>query len=162
MAASVAVMAGFELSLQKAATAPEYATILRGAHVAIFFLTVSLVLFVRTYLRAGPPWLAWAVITARGAALIANFLHAPNLNFESITGLRTVWLLGDRASVAVGIPSRWTRLGELSSVSSSRSSPARRSRSGSAARGAARRWSAEACCCSSPSPPGTPLWCMPA
>jgi len=115
-AASVAVMAGFELTLQKAATAAEYGTILRGAHVAIFFLTVSLVLFVRTYLRAGPPWLAWAVITARGVALLVNFLHAPNLNFESITGLRTVGLLGDRASVAVGVPSRWTRLGELSSV----------------------------------------------
>ena len=111
-AASVAVMSAFELALQRSTTAAEYGRILQGAHVALFFLIVSVVLFVRAYLRAGRPWLGWTVIGLRGAALAVNFLRPPNFNFVRIDALHSVPMMGDRAAVAVGVVSRWTLLGQ--------------------------------------------------
>src|SRR5690242_7449500 len=101
-AASAATMAAFELALQKSQTPEEYGTLLRGTHVALFFLVASVVLFVRTYLHAGRPWLAWTVVSLRGVALLVNFLHAPNFNFDRIDSLRTMPLWGDRAALPVG------------------------------------------------------------
>src|SRR4029078_5605872 len=77
-ATSVAVMATFELSLQHAQTPEEYGRLLRGAHVAPFFLVASVVLFVRTYLHAGRRWLAWTIVGLRAFALLVNFAHDPN------------------------------------------------------------------------------------
>jgi signal transduction histidine kinase len=113
---SVVAIAGFELALMRAATPAGYGELVRWMHLPIFVLVVSLVLFVRTFFRAGRFGLAVAVVVTRTAALIVNFLHAPNLNFAEITRLRRVPFLGDTVSVAEGIPSRWSRLGELSSV----------------------------------------------
>src|SRR5262245_16414412 len=56
--------AGFaacELWMMRAGTPEEAARALRWAHLPIWVLIVSLVGFVRSYLRAGRPWLAWSV-----------------------------------------------------------------------------------------------------
>jgi two-component system, LuxR family, sensor kinase FixL len=80
-------------------------------------MVVSLVLFVRAYFGAGRAWLALAIIAMRGVALAVNFLGPnPNLNFVEIVRLRRMSFLGEDVSVAEGIVSGWTRLGELSSV----------------------------------------------
>jgi two-component system sensor kinase FixL len=115
-AASAATMAAFELALQRSGTPAEYGEILRGAHVAVFFLVVSTVLFVRTYLHAGRVWLGWSIVVLRGIALFVNFLHAPNFNFDSIDGLRSVALWGDHAAIPIGVVSSWTRLGQAIAV----------------------------------------------
>ena len=112
---SVAAIAAFELAEMRAATPAEYGSLLRWIHVPVFVLVASFVLFVRAFFHAGPPWLGWAVITTRGAALLVNFLRSPNLNFVEIPSLGRVGFLGEEVSVAQGIVSRWTRLGELSS-----------------------------------------------
>jgi len=115
-AASAAVISAFELALQRSTTPAEYGRTLQGAHVALFFLTASVVLFIRTYLRAGRPWLAWTVVALRGVALAINFLHPPNFNYVRIDALQSVPLMGDRAAIAVGVVSGWTRLGQAISV----------------------------------------------
>ena len=115
-ALSVATIAAFELALMRAATPAGFGSLVRWIHLPLFVLFASLVLFVRDYFRAGSPWLAWAVIATRGAALLVNFLHHPNLNFVEVSGLRRVSFLGEEVSVADGIASRWTWLGELSSI----------------------------------------------
>jgi PAS domain S-box-containing protein len=112
-AASVAVLAAFELALQRSADPAEYGRILQGTHVALFFLIGSLVLFIRTYFRAGRVWLAWTVVGLRAVALAINFLRPPNFNFVRIDALHFVSLMGDRAAVPVGVVSQWTRLGQL-------------------------------------------------
>ena len=116
-AAACATIAAFELALMDADTPARYGTLVRWTHVPIFAFVASLILFVRSELNAGSPWLAAAVIAVRGAAsLVVNFLRSPNLNYTEITSLRHVPFLGQMVSVAEGTTSGWTRLGELSSL----------------------------------------------
>ena len=113
---SVAAVAAFEFALMRVDTPESYGQLGRWFHVPVFLLVVSFVLFVRTFLNAGRLWLAAAAIATRGAALVINFLHDPNLNFREISGIRHIRFLGEEISVPVGTISPWTRLGELSSV----------------------------------------------
>ena len=113
---SAAAIAAFELALMRSASVPDYGLLLRWIQVPILFLVASLVLFVRSHFRAGPRWLAAAVIATRAAALLVGFLRTPNLNFVEISALRRVPFLGEDVSVAEGTVSRWTRLGEASSL----------------------------------------------
>jgi two-component system, LuxR family, sensor kinase FixL len=114
---SAAAVAAFELALMKTDDPARYGLILRWTHVPLFLLVASFVLFIRTFFNAGRPWLAGATIAVRGAAsLVVNFLQSPNVNYSEITGLRRIPFLGDTVSVAEGIVSPWTRLGELSSL----------------------------------------------
>ena len=113
---SVAAVAAFEFALMRIDSPEMYGDVLRWCHVAIFLLVTSFVLFVRSFLNAGRMELAAAAIATRGAALLVNFLHPPNLNFTDISGLRHVHFLGEDVSVPIGRVSSWTRLGELSSV----------------------------------------------
>ena len=112
-----ATIAAFELALMDADTPARYGTLVRWTHVPIFAFVASLILFARSELNAGSPWLAAAAVAVRGAAsLVVNFLRSPNLNYAEITGLRHVPFLGQMVSVAEGTTSGWTRLGELSTL----------------------------------------------
>src|SRR5215471_4583654 len=64
-----AALTAFELALLRAQTPEQYAVILHWAQLPVWVLVVSLVLFVRLYLRAGRPWLAWSVSGVRTLAL---------------------------------------------------------------------------------------------
>jgi PAS domain S-box-containing protein len=78
-------------------------------------LTLSFVAFVRLYLRAGRPWLAWSIYGLRTFVLILNFILTPNINFRAITSIRHFsWWGSEMLSVPVGTPSPW---GLLSNVS---------------------------------------------
>ena len=77
-------------------------------------LTVAFVAFVRLYLHAGRPWLAWSICGLRTMVLILNFIFTPNLNFRQITGLRHFSSGGEMISVPFGVASPW---GLLSLVS---------------------------------------------
>jgi PAS domain S-box-containing protein len=113
-AAATAAVAGFEVWTMRAATAQEYGVALRWAHVPYWVLVISLVGFVRLYLRAGRPWLAYAICGTRTLSLILNFVFWPNLNYREITGLRHVRFLGESVSVAEGIPNPWMLVGQAS------------------------------------------------
>ena len=113
-AVATAAVAGCELWLMRAETAREFGAALRWAHVPYWVLIISLVGFVRLYLRAGRPWLAYAICGMRTLSLILNFVFSPNLNYREITGLRHVRFLGESVSVAEGISNPWMLVGQAS------------------------------------------------
>src|SRR5580700_2729898 len=75
MAVATAVFAGCELWMMGAETPVAFGTAVRWGHVPIWVLFVSLVGFVRLYLRAGRSWLACGL---RTLSLILNFVFTPN------------------------------------------------------------------------------------
>jgi PAS domain S-box-containing protein len=114
-ALAAGVIAGCELISMRAETTAQYGAILRWAHLPVWMLIVSVVWFVRLYLRAGRPWLAWSVCGLRTVALVLNFLFTPNLNYREITSLRHLsWWGGETVSAPVGVPNPWTLVGQLS------------------------------------------------
>ena len=114
-AVAAGVIAGFELTSMRAETTAQYGAILRWAHLPVWMLIVSVVWFVRLYLRAGRPWLAWSVCGLRTLALILNFLFRPNVNYREITSLRHLsWWGGETVTVPIGVPNPWTLVGQVS------------------------------------------------
>jgi two-component system, LuxR family, sensor kinase FixL len=105
-----------ELWMMRSQTIAEYTSAIRWLHPPAFLVIVPLVAFVFVYLRAGRPWLAWAVFGVRTFSLVLNFILTPNLNYRLITGLRQVPLLGDLVTVGEGVPSPWMLVGQLSFV----------------------------------------------
>ena len=87
-AVATAAFAFCELWMMRAETPGEFATAVKWAHVPMWLWVVSLVGFVRLYLRAGRSWLAWAVCGLRTFSLLLNFLVGQNLNYREITHLR--------------------------------------------------------------------------
>jgi two-component system, LuxR family, sensor kinase FixL len=114
MAVAVAVFAALELAMMRAETPEEWAVAVRWVHVPIWVIIASLVIFVRLYLRAGRPWLAWAVVGMRTISLILNFVLSPNINYRQITALRHVSFLGESVSVATGVPNPWMLVAQSS------------------------------------------------
>jgi PAS domain S-box-containing protein len=113
-AVAAAAIAAFELAMMHAQTVERYEALVRWIHVPVWVLIVSFVTFVRLYLRAGRPWLAWSICGLRTLVLILNFIFTPNLNFRHITSLRQFSWGGEVISVPIGVANPW---GLLSSVS---------------------------------------------
>src|SRR6266566_4554511 len=114
MAVAVAVLAALELAMMRAETPEQFGIAVRWLHVPAWVIIVSLVIFVRLYLRAGRQWLAWAVVGVRTLSLILNFVLSPNINYREITALQHVSLLGESVSVPEGLPNPWALLPQLS------------------------------------------------
>lgn len=114
-AVAAAAIAGFELAMMHAGTVGQYEALIRWIHVPVWVLTVAFVAFVRLYLHAGRPWLAWSICGLRTVVLILNFILTPNLNFRRITSLRHFsWWGSEMISVPFGVANPW---GLLSLVS---------------------------------------------
>ena len=105
-----------ELWMMRADTPVEFATVLKWGHVAVWLIIVSLVVFVRFFLRAGRPWLAWIICGLRTLLLVVNFLVGQNLNFREVTRLGHMRLFGESVSIAEGVPNPWILLGQLNLV----------------------------------------------
>src|SRR5216117_613935 len=115
MAVAVAVFAALELAMMRAETPAQFGTALRWIHVPVWVIIVSLVIFVRLYLRAGRRWLAWAVVGVRTLSLILNFILSPNINYREITDLRHVSFFGESVSVVGrGTSNPWMLVAQLS------------------------------------------------
>src|SRR6185503_18501481 len=97
-AAMTAVLAGCELWLMRAESPAEYGAVMRWAHLPMWVLLVSLVGFVRLYLQAGRPWLAWTFVGLRTLALVLNFLVGQNLNYREITAIEHIRMLGEQVT----------------------------------------------------------------
>ena len=113
---AIAALAACEFWMMRAETPAEYATALRWLHVPTWVATLSLVGFVRLYLRVGRPWLAWTIFALRTLALLLNFLVGQNLNYREVTHLRHIPFLGERVSIAEGVSNPWMLVGQLSLV----------------------------------------------
>jgi two-component system, LuxR family, sensor kinase FixL len=114
-AVAAAAIAGFELAMMHAGTVGQYEALIRWIHLPVWVLTVAFVAFVRLYLHAGRPWLAWSICGLRTMVLILNFILTPNLNFRRITSLRHFsWWGSEMISVPFGVANPW---GFLSLVS---------------------------------------------
>jgi two-component system, LuxR family, sensor kinase FixL len=105
-----------ELWMMRAKTPAEFATVLKWGHAAVWLLIVSLVGFVRLYLKAGRPWLAWTVCGLRTLLLVVNFVVGQNLGYLEVTRLGRVRFLGESVALAEGVPNPWIRLGQLSLI----------------------------------------------
>jgi PAS domain S-box-containing protein len=112
-AMGVAAFAYCELSMMRAQTPAEFATALRWGHVAIWFVVVPLVGFLRLYLHAGRLWLAWLVCGTRTLALLLNFSIGQNLNYLEVVRLIPVSLFGEPVFVAQGVPNPWQVVAHL-------------------------------------------------
>jgi len=116
-AVGTAIFAFCELRMMDAATPAGLATTLKWGHVAVWALYLSLVGFVRFYLRAGRPGLAWAVCGTRTLALLLNFLVGQNLNYLKVASLGHVSFLGESVSIPEGVVHNpWMLVGQLSLV----------------------------------------------
>ena len=112
---AAAALTVFELALLRAQTTAQYMVLLRWVQIPVWMLVVSLVIFVRLYLRAGRPWLAWSVCGVRTLALILNFILIPTLSYRKITSLKQVsWWGGETVSVPVGVTNPWILVAQLS------------------------------------------------
>jgi two-component system, LuxR family, sensor kinase FixL len=112
-AVAAAVFAGCELWMMRAETPGAFGMAVRWAHVPASVLIVSLVGFVRLYLRAGRLWLAWTVCGVRTLSLILDFVFTPNLNYREINALRHISYLGEIIVAPVGVPSPWMLISQL-------------------------------------------------
>ena len=113
-AVGTAGMAFCELWMMRAETPGQFGTALRWLHVPAWALLVALVGFVRLYLRAGRPWLAWSFAGLRTLSLLLDFLVGQNLNYLEITRLRHIPFFGESVSVAVGVANPCMLVGQLS------------------------------------------------
>ena len=113
-AVSAAVISAFELRMLNATTVEQYQLLMRWIHVPVWVLTVSFVAFVRLYLHAGRPWLAWSIYALRTLVLILNFIFSVSINFSRITDIRHFPWGGEIISVPVGIPNPWGLLSQIS------------------------------------------------
>jgi len=114
LAIAVAAFAALELTVMRAETSEQFGTVARWIHVPAWVIVVSLVAFVRLYLRAGRPWLGWAVIGFRTLSLLLNFLFSPNINYWQVTPLRHVSFLGESVSIPTGVPNPWMLIAQFS------------------------------------------------
>ena len=116
-AIAAGAIAGFELASMRAQTPAEYGALIRWVHLPMWILIVSLVWFVRLYLRAGRQWLAWSVCGLRTLTLVLNFLFTPNITYREIRSLRHLsWWGGETVSAPVGVANPWTLVGQLSAL----------------------------------------------
>src|SRR6266516_6786429 len=114
-AVAAGVIALIELTMLHANRVGQYTALVRWIHVPVWVLTLSFVAFVRLYLRAGRPWLAWSIYGLRTLVLILNFVLTPNINFRKITSIHHLALWGgEMASLPVGVPNLWGILSSLS------------------------------------------------
>lgn len=115
-AAGTAGLGVCEYWMMQASTIVEFGTALRWLHVPAWVLILALVGFVRTFLRAGRPWLAWTVCGVRTLSLVLDFVQSPNLNYKEITLLRRVSFLGEPVAIAEGVSNPWMLVGQVSLV----------------------------------------------
>jgi two-component system sensor kinase FixL len=113
-AAATAALAACEFWMMRAETPTAVGAAIRWGHVPFWALMISLVGFVRLHMRAGRPWLAWAVCVVRTLSLILNFLFTPNLNFREITAVRHIRFLGESVSIGEGVRNPWMLVGQAS------------------------------------------------
>jgi signal transduction histidine kinase len=119
--AASAVCAGLiaflEMTLMLSASPERHGAVIRLFHAPFALLMLTLVLFVRSYLRAGRAWLGATVVGIRVLMLVVDWFVFPNVNFAAIDRVVSVTMpWGEPVHIAHGALRGWTRLGQLSSL----------------------------------------------
>ena len=114
MAAGTAGLAFCELSAMMADTPAEFSRALWWGNLPVWMVVVSLVLFIRLYLRSGRVWLAWTVIGLRTFGLALNVVISPNLHYREISSLHKMRFLGESVSIGQGVSSPWILVNQMS------------------------------------------------
>jgi signal transduction histidine kinase len=106
-----------ELLTMKAASAAEYANIVRWAHLIFLIVCGGMLGFVHSHFGTGLRWLLQLAIGLRVAAVIANFTTGANLHFKSVDSLQQIEVLGQSVNI-VGTwqANPWVILGQLASL----------------------------------------------
>ncbi|WP_146348342.1 two-component system sensor histidine kinase NtrB [Phaeobacter marinintestinus] len=89
MALSAATAALSEFRLLGVQTASQFQDALETLNLAIGFMLISMVWFVRLRLSAGRVWLAWAVTVIWALCMVVSLFGAGNITFQSIQGIST-------------------------------------------------------------------------
>lgn len=113
---TIAFVAAFEIWMFRSTTVNEYGTAVRWFHVPIFVAFCLYLGIIHFSFNTGRLWLGLLACGLRFVSLIVNFVQAPNLNYVEISEIRTVRLLGEEVSTAIGIPSAWMILGQLALI----------------------------------------------
>jgi PAS domain S-box-containing protein len=113
-ALGTASMAASELWIMYSQTTEQMTIAIRWMHVPVAVTLVSLVGFVRVYLRAGRPWLAWTAVGTRVLVLAINFIVTPNANYREIKPLQKFPFLGELVTIPHGVPGPWLWVVEVS------------------------------------------------
>lgn len=113
-AVAAAAISAFELCMLKATTAEQYQLLMRWSHVPLWVLTISFVAFVRLYLHAGRPWLAWSVYGLRTLLLILSFIISQGVDFRTVSNIRDFSWAGETVALPIGEPNPWALLSQVS------------------------------------------------
>jgi two-component system, LuxR family, sensor kinase FixL len=113
-AVGTAFLAVCELWGMRAQTPAEYGLALRWGNLPYSVVIISLVGFIRVYLRAGRPGLAWVVCGVRTLSLVVNFTSTVNIQYQKITALRHVRFLGESLSIPEGVTNVWVLVTQTS------------------------------------------------
>jgi PAS domain S-box-containing protein len=114
LAVSVAGLAMFELVVVRAQTPAEYFRAARLAQVPVVLIVLSVLAFVRLYFGAGRMWLACAAAGLRIVATLVTAASGTTPQFEQVTALDHVSVLGAAISAPIATPSRWLAAAHLS------------------------------------------------
>jgi PAS domain S-box-containing protein len=114
LALSVAAMAIVEMRQLHAQTAAEFGRLAWWYQLPVWSALVSVVVFVRLYFGAGRLWLGAAAVGLRTLALAINFFTSPSITYREITALDKVTVFGESLTVAIGRPSPWLAVAQLS------------------------------------------------
>ena len=83
----------------------------------MFFWLVSITWFVRIYLGAGRPWLAWTICGLRAFYLLLNVPGRDRTStIREVTSLRHIQFLGESVTVIGGVPNPLTLFGQFGVV----------------------------------------------
>jgi hypothetical protein len=99
-----------DMLAMRAQTPAEYGQLSRWTLVMGMLTAVSIVWFIRLYLRAGRLWLLWLICGGRALMLVVNFVPGPTFFFREITGLQPMPLLGEMISRPLGVLHPWAIL----------------------------------------------------
>ena len=113
LAVATAANAANELRMMRAETVEQFAATLRWDHLSILAAIISLVFFIRHYLRAGRPWLAWTICIMRASSSLLALLIR-DFNYRELTGIRHIHFLGESISIAQGVPNPLMLIGNTS------------------------------------------------
>jgi len=110
-AASTVVFAFCELWMMRAETPGELQRALVWAELPFLFWLVSITWFVRFYLDAGRPWLAWTCC-GWGLFYLLVSLAVRHSSYREVTSLRHVPFLGESVTVLGAAPHPWMLFGQ--------------------------------------------------
>ena len=115
-AIATTVLTVMELMIARSQTIAQYAALVRWAIAPLWFLTVSLIGFVRVYFGTGRTWLMLSSLGLWTLTVIVNFLPGQNLVYSAMTGLRAVEIGGSTFFVGEGVDNPWNTINYLGTL----------------------------------------------